>query len=315
MYLQRRRGTLSAFFSSLPLQLEVGFMYTLFCPNVPPSYSFSAYPMKPAGRLVEEYKALQREDSLNWKRFPKVSGGRGKDRYSNVLPYAHSIVNLQNGEYINANWIRPGGDSCHGGSSSDEVEDGVKYIATQGPLATTIGTFWSMVEEQCCRYSKVCVVMLTEVAENGQEKCFDYVDGIDESVRRIGGGFDKVFEERGKVERRFYKGERMGENGCRELRHYWIREWPDFGVPNGEQDMVLKVVKEIEGVECVIVHCSAGVGRSGTFIGVDHCYRVRNGACGVPDTFDVVYNMRRCRVMMVQRMEQYEYLNKVIENI
>lgn len=254
--------------------------------------------------IREEYKKLQEIDRDFYSRFEKLRGKNGEDRYSDVLPYAWSAVKLKKSDftesgYINANYIRIDDEEC---------------IATQGPLSNTSKCFWQMVWEELCKVDNVNIIMVTELSEGGREKCFDYISIMREEVSEVFGklgGVNVQFKEmfticEGKVEIR----EILVEGG-KIVRHVWIRGWPDFGVPIND-DCNVNVIRWLEGKKVGkvfnIVHCSAGVGRSGTFIGLD--YILRKGG----SIFEIVLKMRKCRVMMVQRINQYEYLYKNIKS-
>lgn len=255
--------------------------------------------------MREEFRRLQEFDRQQYQNVEKVYG-LGEDRYSDVLPYSATAVRLKSSKftqsgYINGNYIRVGKEEC---------------IATQGPLSNTVFTFWQMVWEKLGMVDCVNVIMVTELSECGREKCFDYVSRMKVDVEKVFKEFgcvDVCFNEMyticdGKVEIR-----EIVVDGGKIVRHIWIRGWPDFGVPE-EEDCNLSVVKWLGedkfDKKYNIVHCSAGVGRSGTFIALD--YIIRHGL-KEDKIFEIVLNMRKCRVMMVQRFNQYEYLYRAVK--
>lgn len=292
-------------------------------------------------QLVHEYKELQKLDRETYAREKKISNHRSENRYSDVVPYESTSVKLQYPTkytvdgYINASFVSP----------SPDRKTGHRYIASQGPLENTVGTFWQCALEELFLHNHkiVNVIMLTELREGHHEKCFDYVKSIETDVPNVVHnlfGLDmgkvafkglQVLKEGGVELREFTIS--LGESSHQDkiLRHVWVREWPDFGVPNrlgDNNEYVIKYLSELDEhiienpriEKSSIVHCSAGVGRSGTFIAMDwyyndvfkrHDVRLENQEDIV---FNCVANLRRCRVMMVQRFEQYEYLYQALQD-
>jgi protein tyrosine phosphatase len=258
--------------------------------------------------LESEWKSLQRYErhllSVKSRSIGMNRSNRSANRYTDVIPYDDSIVKLSTGEYINASWIEH--ESATSGSRSGSKPD---WIATQGPLRK------DRFREDLCEV--VNIIMLTEVAEDGREKCYPYVEELSNVVgvaerKHVLGDSDNV------VEVREYD---LGDGKI--LRHVWVRHWPDFGIPQKEKGRELELkfddnnviaVKYLSDVDvgkrvCNIVHCSAGVGRSGTFLSLAWSYDGRD------DIYESVRLMRERRPMMVQRFEQYMYLNTEVKRI
>ncbi|XP_028968340.1 tyrosine-protein phosphatase 10D [Galendromus occidentalis] len=221
---------------------------------------------------------------------------RPKNRFTNILPYDHSRVKLlptddeEGSDYINANYI-PGYNSPR------------EFIVTQGPLHSTRDDFWRMVWEQNCR----AIVMLTRCVEKGREKCdhywpFDmqpvYYGDIQVTILTESQYPDWTISE--------FKVSRGDQS--RIVRHFHFTTWPDFGVPDPPQTLVrfVRTFRErvIPDNKPIVVHCSAGVGRSGTFIALDRILQSTRKLDFV-DIFGIVYEMRKDRVWMVQNEQQY----------
>ncbi|XP_040073952.1 LOW QUALITY PROTEIN: tyrosine-protein phosphatase 10D [Ixodes scapularis] len=221
---------------------------------------------------------------------------RPKNRFTNILPYDHSRVKLlptddeDGSDYINANYI-PGFNSPR------------EFIVTQGALHSTRDDMWRMVWEQNCR----AIVMLTRCIEKGREKCdhywpFDtqpvYYGDIQVTILNESQYPDWTISE--------FKVSRGDQS--RIVRHFHFTTWPDFGVPDPPQTLVkfVRAFRErvIPDTKPITVHCSAGVGRSGTFIALD---RILQGLrkYDTVDIFGIVYEMRHERVWMVQNEQQY----------
>lgn len=266
-----------------------------------------------------EFDALLESDRRAAREPARFSAGGAveamrRNRYCNVLANDHSRVRLREGrcDYVNAN----------------EVGEG--YIATQAPVEDTFSHFWQMVYEGGVRV----VVMLTREVEGrggGVVKSDRYWPGVGEEVvfgrygvRGVGArGEDEVI-----VERRFEiwvvdgRGRRMRGGGVLEVIQLQYVDWPDQDVPESPRALLdLRLRAQIYNrrrgggaVARVLVHCSAGVGRTGTYIAVDQTLcKVRSvyqdgdeGA--VPDIYDSVLALKRARSKMVQTWEQYRFI-------
>jgi protein tyrosine phosphatase len=227
-----------------------------------------------------------------------------KNRYKDVLPYRESRILLKSGGYVNASPILDD-RSVHAAG-----ENRATYIACQGPLQHTVESFWEMVVERQVRD----VVMLTGLVEQGREKCFNYFeDGVigkyrikctqrssarDVSVRHL----------------EIHAGPTMH---C--VRHHQLMTWPDHGVPASPNvlDPLLDVLYEnFKDGLTTVVHCSAGIGRSGVLIAlgilVARLDKMLRGEIAVDDDrlcnfVDIVGGMRRQRAGMVQTATQYAF--------
>lgn len=178
------------------------------------------------------------------------------------------------------------------------------------------------------------IVMLTQTAESGKEKCFQYfpldADAGSYRIDPIGGAgesgsvaFVEVIED--EVSRTSIRKLRLtfGEES-RTVWHLLFCGWADFAVPEGEDRKglleLLKLSVEKNNVpnNPRIIHCSAGVGRSGTFIALEHLLaQVESGAMAESKDdedmiYDVVNQLREQRMTMVQSEAQYHFLHQVV---
>ena len=248
------------------------------------------------------------ENRVNLLTTPKLT--EGKNRYMNILPNNHSRVLLdqigddETSSYINANWMSGYGDKA------DE------FIACQGPLPSTVIDFWRMVW-QC---NVQTIAMNTGLVELGKEKCERYwpatADGGEESTV-VFGGFSITATEITQVVPEFqmtkctvtYQGE------TRDVRHFWWTKWPDKGVPetsNGIADFI----KSIRGSQIgakgpAIIHCSAGIGRTGCFLTINYCMHQFDKEKAI-DILTTVGKMRQNRGMTVQTESQYKFIHAVM---
>ncbi|XP_050452805.1 tyrosine-protein phosphatase non-receptor type 5-like isoform X1 [Cataglyphis hispanica] len=241
------------------------------------------------------------EVPLNLPEKVDVCGSGVKNRYCSVLPNPQSRVILPGSSddplagYINANYIR-----------GYDGEDG-RYIATQGPLTHTIADFWRMIWAE-----KVpVIVMITRLHEASKAKCDAYFP-FDVNSRIQAGSFTIIVNyvdmKNGYTIRTMeirHEGER------RHLQHYWYDSWPDHAVPQ-TADALVSMAAEVNSLPGpTVVHCSAGIGRTGCFIAlaIGMIQLVRDGNV---DVLGILCQMRYDRGGMVQTAEQYEFLHRAL---
>ncbi|XP_037919047.1 tyrosine-protein phosphatase 10D isoform X2 [Hermetia illucens] len=247
-------------------------------------------------RFSEEFEELKHVGRDQPCTFADLPCNRPKNRFTNILPYDHSRFKLQpvdddeGSDYINANYV-PGHNSPR------------EFIVTQGPLHSTRDDFWRM----CWESNSRAIVMLTRCFEKGREKCDHYwphdtvpVFYGDIKVQILN---DSHYPDWVITEFMMCRG-----NEQRVIRHFHFTTWPDFGVPNPPQTLArfVRAFRERVGPDQrpIVVHCSAGVGRSGTFITLDRILQQIQVADYV-DIFGIVWAMRKERVWMVQTEQQY----------
>ncbi|XP_038165253.1 tyrosine-protein phosphatase non-receptor type 1-like [Cyprinodon tularosa] len=251
--------------------------------------------------VYEEIRQQSCESPCKVAKFPE---NKNRNRYRDVSPFDHSRICLQLGsnDYINASLI-----------TAEEAQR--KYILTQGPLPSTCGHFWEMVWEQRTRG----VVMLNRVVEKGSIKCAQYWPHKEEK--------DAIFEDTNfKVTlvsediKSYYtvrqlELENLSTQETREILHFHYTTWPDFGVPESPASF-LNFLFKVRESGClnsehgpVVVHCSAGIGRSGTFCLVDTCLllmSLRKDPSSVRIR-DVLLEMRRYRMGLIQTADQLRF--------
>ncbi|XP_049865569.1 tyrosine-protein phosphatase 10D isoform X2 [Pectinophora gossypiella] len=232
---------------------------------------------------------------------------RPKNRFTNILPYDHSRYKLQpvddeeGSDYINANYV-PGHNSPR------------EFIVTQGPLHCTRDDFWRM----CWESGSRAIVMLTRCVEKGREKCDRYwpydtrpVYYGDIAVTALN---ESRYPDWTVTELMVCRGAEQ-----RVVKHFHFTTWPDFGVPDPPTTLArfVRAFRErcpphAVDARPVIVHCSAGVGRSGTFITLDRALQQLAAHAEYIDIFGMVYAMRRERVWMVQTEQQYICIHQCV---
>lgn len=264
-----------------------------------------------------------------------LEGNFGKNRYRDVLPYDHTRIRIKrndkekNDDYINASLV-------------NVPQANRSYILTQGPLKNTKEDFWLMVWQENCP----AVVMLNKTIENNMEKCAKYWpsedDPVDEGNEKICkfkriqvkliatrhmkayviselemSLIDALEVEAHEDSSRKPNATSVGRKLTRKIKHYQYRNWPDFGVPDCP-DTFLEFLNEVqkEGVlqdvnKPVAVHCSAGIGRSGTFVMVDSSLVLISKSIEL-NVINLLIALRKQRFGLVQSVEQLRFTYQAI---
>ncbi|XP_069134506.1 tyrosine-protein phosphatase 10D-like isoform X3 [Argopecten irradians] len=263
---------------------------------------------KDSGRLsLLEWKDLNALSPEFPKEVAKLAVNVPKNRYNNILPFDRSRVKLYGGgnDYINANYI-PG------------YKFEREYIACQGPLPGTIVDFWQMVWEQ----DVPIIVMLTRCKEGETVKCEQYwPENIDEPEVY---GMIEVTRTASENNDDYIYSEFSISSGDQEksVKHFHFLEWPDFSAElecNAFLSFLFKVKNEIHDdlVGPIIVHCSAGVGRTGTYLTVDFLseYIRTHNLSEEFDIFQHVLKIRQHRTTLVQAREQYLFIHECLNEL
>ncbi|XP_060523281.1 tyrosine-protein phosphatase non-receptor type 4 isoform X2 [Cylas formicarius] len=257
-----------------------------------------------SGALIARYEMLYRKHAdMSCDEACKQTNVN-KNRYRDILPYDETRVVLANapsGDYINANHVRmiiPNSDTVN------------HYIATQGPLQSTTEDFWQMVLEQEC----TLIVMLTTLVERGRTKCHKYWPGVGEALAMQNAIVKCVKEETDSsasfIFRDFVLIDVKNENAARKIRHMQYVAWPDHGVPDSPCQF-LKFTDDVRGSRSgaapVVVHCSAGIGRTGVLVLMETAVCLMEAGEPVYP-LEIVKTMREQRAMMIQNASQYRFV-------
>ncbi|XP_061565415.1 receptor-type tyrosine-protein phosphatase delta-like isoform X11 [Cololabis saira] len=254
-------------------------------------------------KFSQEYESIDPGQQFTWEH-SNLEVNKPKNRYANVIAYDHSRVLLSGidgipgSDYINANYI-------------DGYRKQNAYIATQGALPETFGEFWRMIWEQ----RSAIIVMMTKLEERSRVKCDQYwpTRGT-ETYGLIQVTLLDTVELATYCVRTFalFKN---GSSEKREVRQFQFTAWPDHGVPEHPTPFLafLRRVKACNPPDAgpMVVHCSAGVGRTGCFIVIDAMLE-RNKHEKTVDIYGHVTLMRAQRNYMVQTEDQYVFIHDAL---
>ncbi|KAM9575637.1 receptor-type tyrosine-protein phosphatase N2 isoform 2-T2 [Guaruba guarouba] len=268
--------------------------------------------LKNKNRLEKEWEALcAYQAEPNATTAAEQEENIQKNRSRAVVPYDHSRICLKgesshdNSDYINASPIM------------DHDPRNPAYIATQGPLPATVTDFWQMVWENGC----VVIVMLTPLVENGVKQCYHYWPDEGSNlyhIYEVNLVSEHIWCEDFLV-RSFYL-KNLQTNETRTVTQFHFLSWNDQRVPASTRSLLdfrRKVNKCYRGRSCpVVVHCSDGAGRSGTYILIDMVLnKMAKGAKEI-DIAATLEHLRDQRPGMVQTKEQFEFaLTAVAEEV
>uniref|UniRef100_A0A672JSZ6 protein-tyrosine-phosphatase n=1 Tax=Sinocyclocheilus grahami TaxID=75366 RepID=A0A672JSZ6_SINGR len=259
----------------------------------------------------EEFDALQKLETKVTK--SRDEGMRpenkSKNRYKNILPFDDTRVTLQNADpnvvgsdYINANYIV---------NKLMDINYQKVYIACQGCLATTVNDFWQMVWQEKSRV----IVMTTREVEKGRNKCVPYWPTTEGESKEAGRYVVTLLSEKDAADYKVRVME-LTKEPARTIWHYQYLSWPDHGVPQ-EPGGVLSFLEqvnvkqhELSSTGPMIIHCSAGIGRTGTIVVIDML--IDNiDAKGLDCDIDIqkcIQMVRDQRSGMVQTEAQYKFI-------
>ncbi|KAK9803879.1 hypothetical protein WJX72_001449 [[Myrmecia] bisecta] len=265
---------------------------------------------------VYEFERLRRTNSSASLEAAELRTNETKNRYINVLPYDDNRVRLEGpSDYINASLLE---------SREGEVPRW-RYIAAQGPVPGTVADFWQMVMEQQCSV----ILMLTRCIENRSVlKCAEYFPVKVEAVELYGDfsvRLDHVEEIDSDICKRCMTLQDNVSGELRVIQHYHYHRWPDHGVPDSTAPL-RRLAKELQASHPTasgppLVHCSAGIGRTGTLCAIDIMLRrLRHldpadmgGWHNAVNVKRIVLALRKQRMGMVQTVDQYIFCHQAIK--
>ena len=227
-------------------------------------------------------------------------------RYSDIRPYSYNNVGINYGnEYINASWIH--------------IPLPKTFIATQGPIPKTVEDFWAM----CYQYDVEIIIMLCKVKEKNVEKCAKYWDAKNMYHFEVNMVKEEHFD-KGLDLRVFQLFDIYQKNKIKKIIQIHLTSWEDHTALDVDYfDMIIKIIEFIDNNNKnnnpVVVHCSAGVGRTGTFISLYNLYHeIRMKINRQKDfiefsVFNLVRKIKELRMYMVENVNQYILLYQFID--
>lgn len=267
-----------------------------------------------------EFERLKHSPESEWNALQlSVAAANPKsNRYINVMPFDQNRVVLTGpSDYINASVLTSKAASLPPWS----------YIVTQGPLANTSAQFWQMVLEQ----RTAVIVMLTRVTEKQAEKCAQYFPlNLDEKIafelpnRTISVRVTAVRDLDSDICLRELRVTDSATTAQHQVCHYHYHRWPDFGIPSSPLPLrrLAHLLDESDNPQAgsPVVHCSAGIGRTGTFVAIDVVLkRLRSldgkdikGAEAAVSMKRLVTHLRKQRLGMVQTVQQYVFIYQAL---
>uniref|UniRef100_A0A8C6P8D1 Tyrosine-protein phosphatase n=1 Tax=Nothobranchius furzeri TaxID=105023 RepID=A0A8C6P8D1_NOTFU len=254
-----------------------------------------------SGAILAQFDQLYRKRPGMTMLCAKLPQNISKNRYRDISPYDATRVTLKStDDYINANYINmeiPASSLIN------------RYIACQGPLPNTCPDFWRMTWEQ----SSSMVVMLTTQVERGRVKCHQYWPNPDNSATY--GDFTVTCHNEEGNSAYLVREMTLIYSQQRELTQLQYLAWPDHGVPDDSTDFLDFVAlvrsKRAGQDQPMVVHCSAGIGRTGVLITMETALCLME--CGQPVyPLDIVRTMRDQRAMMIQTPSQYRFVCEAI---
>ncbi|XP_073702827.1 tyrosine-protein phosphatase non-receptor type 6 isoform X2 [Garra rufa] len=262
----------------------------------------------------EEFDALQKlENKVTKCRDEGMRPeNKSKNRYKNILPFDATRVILKNADpnvvgsdYINANYVT---------NKLMDINYQKVYIACQGCLATTVNDFWQMVWQEETRV----IVMTTREVEKGRNKCVPYWPTTEGESKEVGRYVVTLLSEKDATDYKVRVIELTAphrKEAARTIWHYQYLSWPDHGVPQ-EPGGVLSFLEQVNSKQNefstgpMIIHCSAGIGRTGTIVVIDML--IDNiDAKGLDCDIDIqkcIQMVRDQRSGMVQTEAQYKFI-------
>nr|XP_012139449.1 PREDICTED: tyrosine-protein phosphatase Lar isoform X7 [Megachile rotundata] len=254
-------------------------------------------------KFSQEYESIEPGQQFTWDH-SNMEVNASKNRYANVIAYDHSRVILQTidgisgTDYINANY-------CDGYRKQNA------YVATQGPLQETFGDFWRM----CWELRSSTIVMMTKLEERTRIKCDQYWPSRGSETYGLMTVTITDVQELATYCIRTFQISRAGYSERREIKQLQFTAWPDHGVPEHPAPFLqfLRRVRSLNPPESgpLIVHCSAGVGRTGCFIVIDSMLeRIKHEK--MIDIYGHVTCLRAQRNYMVQTEDQYIFIHDAL---
>lgn len=264
--------------------------------------------------ITEEYKILDdiTTDKQYISKLVRDDCYRNLNRYIDILPFEHSIVKLDEKKLSPDNYMN--GNYLYNPLLSDQKKS---FILTQGPLDHTVNNFWRMVDVEGVSN----VISIVETNNLGL-RCAKYWP--EKKMKTSNYEIETINHSKNSL---FHKKEfnltNLTHKTVRKVNHYHIFNWIDFSTlnvddMNGLLNLIDILYKErSKNFSPIVVHCSAGVGRSGTFAAIFFAYEFwkfceKQGIEFKISIFDLLLQMRGMRFGLVQTLQQYKFIYAVV---
>ncbi|CAD5231728.1 unnamed protein product [Bursaphelenchus xylophilus] len=247
--------------------------------------------------LVEEYlNAEKHAPSCTITAFRKNNAlGKNRSPYVGCLDETRVVLNNMPNDYIHANYV--------GFSQKPH-----RFIITQAPLDTTIVDFWAMIAQEKSEH----IVMICDFIEDGKSKCSEYFPR-ERGRKKIFENFEitcmasEQIKSTNSTSVVISRLKLSSVNGSFNLTHYFLNNWPDRKVPD-DPKILIKIMSMIRvSRNPIVVHCSTGIGRSGTFVGIE--LMLETVSCNLPLPHPNLLDfLRRQRAHAISTDLQYVFI-------
>ena len=257
--------------------------------------------------LIEEFIELRKKTDFNERKLKmRIIGNNNKNRYGDIGPFKDNKVPLNNNNYINASFIN--------------IPNEHSFIATQGPLDNTISDFWEMIID----YNVSVIIMLCNLKERNKIKCSEYWNKEliekDNLFNLISLNL-KEYNDKNLIIREI-EIQKNGNWEIKKVLQLQFTGWSDHDVPNENEvyNTFITLFKTIndKGSNTTVIHCSAGVGRTGTFLSLIILYnnilnqKNENSQQISFSIFGLVRQLKEMRFLLVENERQYIFIYKFL---
>lgn len=226
-------------------------------------------------------------------------------RYEDTIPYKENTVKISTpNKEINGSWIN--------------IPNEKNMIVTQGPLEQCIDDFWSM----CFDYNVNSIVMLCNIVEEGIKKCSKYWEIKNSKMFKVINL--EIKNDNEIIMQRIISVQNLIKNNCKTFYHIQFKKWPDHQTPISTSvkifENLFQFIDKNRGNAPAVIHCSAGIGRSGVFVALYLLYKEIIRQINTQDficfnIFNLVRKLKESRIYMVENINQYQFIYDFIEDL
>uniref|UniRef100_A0A1I7XTN6 Protein-tyrosine phosphatase n=1 Tax=Heterorhabditis bacteriophora TaxID=37862 RepID=A0A1I7XTN6_HETBA len=256
--------------------------------------------------LVAEFRSMKRVNDFTKMTEFVAQNAQARNRYKDVgcLDQTRVVISLGPSAYIHANYV-----------STPNNER--RFICTQAPLPRTCAEFWYMVVQE----RAVAILMLCNFVEMGAKKCAEYypqqaneIMVFDEDVTVIfkkQEPFKLPFESKVHIMMTTLEVNIRGQQPHSCIHYHWM-DWPDRGVPEADLAPIFLLNKLKDSKAPIVVHCSAGIGRTGSIVLIQHAMELLNKPAPLLEISGYLEQLRMQRNNSIQTEQQYLYVHEVL---